>query len=80
MPSRTVLLGPDGPFVYLVSPEKKALIRHVAVDIEWEGNTVISKGLVPGDQIVLEGHVRLKDGVAVRIAESRTDRNPDNAK
>ncbi len=68
VPSRSVMLGPDGPFVYVVGDDGKARLRLVSTDTEAEGRTVVTKGLSAGEQVVLEGHVRLKDGIAVRIA------------
>ncbi len=70
VPSRAIMLGPDGPFVYVVSQDKKAHIRTVSIDIESDGFTAVSSGLAAGEQVVLEGHVRLKDGIAVRLADS----------
>ena len=69
VPSRAVLLGPDGPFVYVVGDDRIARIRLVTTDVENEGVTVISSGLVQGESVVLEGHVRLKDGMPVRLQE-----------
>ena len=69
VPSRAVLLGPDGPFVYVVGEDKTARVRLVSTDVENHGVTVISKGLASGESVVLEGHVRLKDGMPVRLQE-----------
>ncbi len=69
VPSRAVLLGPDGSFVYVVGDDMTARIRLVNTDVEHEGTTVIVKGLNAGEKVVLEGHVRLKDGMPVRLPE-----------
>ena len=71
VPSRAVMLGPDGPFVYVVGEDNVAHVRLVTTDIENEGITVISSGLKSGERVVLEGHVRLKDGMPVRIQEKK---------
>ncbi len=70
VPSRAIMLGPDGPFVYVVSQDRKAHIRTVSIDIESNGFTAVSSGLDAGELVVLEGHVRLKDGIAVRLSSS----------
>lgn len=67
VPNRTVMLGPDGPFVYVVGQDNRARIRLVSTGIENSGITVITQGLALGEQVVLEGHVRLRDGMSVRI-------------
>ncbi len=72
VPSRAVMLGPDGPFVYVVGDDNVAHIRLVTTDIENDGLTVISSGLKSGERVVLEGHVRLQDGISVRIQEKKT--------
>lgn len=69
VPSRAVMIGPDGSLVFVVGEDGKARIRLVETDVENEGVTVISKGLEAGEKVVLEGHVRLKDGIDVRVAE-----------
>ena len=65
------MLGPDGPFVYVVGDDRVAKVRLVNTDVENDGVTVISKGLSSGEHVVLEGHVRLKDGMPVRLQEDR---------
>lgn len=80
VPSRAVIIGPDGPFVYVVKeapnkddPTQTNLIaeyRLVNSGVESEGMTVVTKGLAPGEQVVMEGHVRLSDGIRVRLPEA----------
>ena len=79
VPSRAVIIGPDGPFVYVVKevpsqddPARKELIaqyRLVTSGTENEGMTVVTKGLDAGEAGVMEGHVRLSDGIKVRLPE-----------
>ena len=80
VPSRAVIIGPDGPFVYVVKevpsqddPARKELIaqyRLVTSGTENEGMTVVTKGLDAGEAVVMEGHVRLSDGIKVRLPEA----------
>ncbi len=79
VPSRAVVIGPEGPFVYVVKevpsqddPTRKDLIaqyRLVTSGAENEGMTVVTKGLDAGEAVVMEGHVRLSDGIKVRLPE-----------
>lgn len=69
VPSRAVVIGPDGPFVYVVGDDMKAHYKLVTTGVETDGMTVITKGLEPGEKVVMEGHVRLADGMAVRFPE-----------
>lgn len=80
VPSRAVVIGPDGPFVYTIKevPNKDdpaktdpvAQYRLVTSGVESEGMTVITKGLEAGEKVVMEGHVRLSDGIKVRFPDT----------
>ena len=70
VPSRAVIIGQEGTFVYVVGDDMKARYRLVETGGESEGVTVIARGLEPGEKVVMEGHVRLADGLAVRFPET----------
>lgn len=85
VPSRAVIIGPKGPFVYVVrevpgnGPDGGELIaeyRLVTSGTENNGMTVISKGLDAGERVVMEGHVRLSDGIRVRLPENSAAGTP----
>ncbi|MCH5277821.1 MAG: efflux RND transporter periplasmic adaptor subunit [Desulfovibrionaceae bacterium] len=86
VPSRAVIIGPKGPFVYVIregpgqdAPGGRELIaeyRLVASGTESDGMTVISQGLDAGEMVVMEGHVRLSDGIRVRLPENSADGPP----
>jgi membrane fusion protein (multidrug efflux system) len=68
VPLRSVLEGPQGKFVYVVSAESKAEPRPVEVG-EWTaGGWIIHKGLQPGDRVIVDGVMKLGPGVPVKIA------------
>ena len=81
VPSRAVIIGPDGPFVYVVkevpsqtTPPARSWVhaqyRLVTSGTENEGMTVVTKGLDAGEAVdCMEGHVRLSDRVKVRLPE-----------
>jgi multidrug efflux system membrane fusion protein len=70
VPSRAVIIGQEGTFVYVVDDGMKAHYRLVETGVESEGATVITRGLEAGEKVVMEGHVRLADGLTVRFPES----------
>ena len=70
LPARAVLSGRDGKYVYLVDEENRAALRNVRVLLEEGGRSVLSGDLKAGDRVVLDGHVRLADGVPVNIMEN----------
>jgi multidrug efflux system membrane fusion protein len=72
VPLATVQHGPQGTFAYIVAPDKTAQMRQVTVGTTQGENAIVSKGLAPGDEVVVEGQAQLKPGshVATRPATS----------
>jgi membrane fusion protein, multidrug efflux system len=65
VPQRTVQQGAKGHFIWVVSKESKAEPRPVRVGA-WLGNDVfIPEGLRAGDQVVVDGGLALRPGMAV---------------
>ncbi|MCI0704845.1 MAG: efflux RND transporter periplasmic adaptor subunit [Planctomycetia bacterium] len=65
VPSATLQSGQKGQYVYVVTPDKKAEMRPVAVAFEDEGEAVIASGLKSGETVVVEGQLRLAPGAKV---------------
>lgn len=64
VPAQAVQHGPDDLYVYVVKPD--STVQRQIVTAEDRGSVmVITKGLDPGQQIVLEGQSRLQDGTLV---------------
>lgn len=80
VPQRAVLEGPQGKFVYLVGKESKAEMRPVEVG-EWNGgDVVIAKGLAAGEQVVVDGVLKLGPGAPLQVgAAPAAGAAPDNA-
>jgi membrane fusion protein (multidrug efflux system) len=69
VPQQAVLQGAKGHFVWIVDAEGKARIRGVQAG-PWLGDQwFIDSGLAPGETVVVDGVMRLSEGVAVRIGE-----------
>jgi len=66
VPSASVQYGARGNYVYVVKDEKVA-IRLVKLGATDNDRLVISEGLQAGEQIVLEGFERLREGATVRV-------------
>ena len=71
VPAQTVEEGPDGHFAYIIKPDNTVERRAVDVAAIQDGIAVITKGLSPGERVVVEGQYRLTDGARVRILPSR---------
>ena len=54
--------GPNGLYVYVVTPDSKAELRNVAVGPIDGGLALIEKGLSPGERVVTSGHYKVVPG------------------
>lgn len=68
VPASAIQRGPQGPFVYLLTPENTAEVRPVAVE-ETQGDEVaVKRGLSVGDRVVTQGSERLRPGAKVTVS------------
>ena len=68
VPSQTVEDGPDGHFAYVIKPNDTVERRAVTVAATQDGIAVVTKGLTPGERVVVDGQFRLTDGARIRLA------------
>ncbi len=67
VPLEAVRLRAEGPFVWRVT---EGVAEPVAVSVRYETERLaVVEGLAVGDQVVIDGHSRLRAGVAVRRTE-----------
>jgi membrane fusion protein, multidrug efflux system len=65
VPAAAIQRGPQGTFVFLVTPENTVTVRNVTVAIT-EGDQVgTTAGLQPGDLVVTDGQDKLQEGSKV---------------
>jgi membrane fusion protein, multidrug efflux system len=65
VPSAAIQTGQSGLYVFVVKPDSTAEVRPVTVDRSQGSVSVVSSGLAPGEQVVLEGQLRLATGTRV---------------
>ncbi len=68
VPSTAVQSGAPGSYVYKVNADKTVSVQVITPGATDGTNTVITKGLSPGDVVVTDGVDRLSDGAAITIA------------
>ncbi|HVB40875.1 MAG TPA: MdtA/MuxA family multidrug efflux RND transporter periplasmic adaptor subunit [Terriglobales bacterium] len=67
VPPAAVQQGPNGSYVFAVSPQNQVSMRPVTVQLT-EGNQAgISAGLAPGEPVVVDGADKLQEGSRVSI-------------
>ena len=71
VPAQTVQEGPDGNYAYVIKPDNTVERRAVTVAAVQDGIAVITKGLSPGERVVVDGQYRLTQGARVRILPAR---------
>ena len=70
VPSRTVLEGPQGKFVY-VAADGKAAPKPVKVGDQIGDNWIINSGLAEGDRVITDGMARIFfPGAPIQVAQA----------
>ena len=72
VPAVALQTGQLGEYVWVIDGENKALNRPVKTGPTRGGITIINEGLRPGEKVVVDGHVRVAPGIAVRIEKEVT--------
>ena len=70
-PTAAIQLGASGSYVYVVNADKTVAVRKVKTGPADAKNTVILSGLTAGENVVIDGIDRLRDGAKVVGAQRR---------
>jgi multidrug efflux system membrane fusion protein len=71
VPSSAVQRGAPGTFVYVIKPDSTVAMRPVTVGPSTADRVAVLKGLAAGEQVVVDGADKLRDGAAVTVAGSQ---------
>lgn len=71
IPAEAVQIGPEGSYVYEVTPEETARMRAVKTGPTEGGMTLIESGLSPGVRVVTDGQYRLQPGSKVSTGSGK---------
>lgn len=67
VPAQAVESGQNGPYVYVIKSDKTAEVRLVTPGETIGQETIIEKGVQPGETVVTDGQLRLLPGAKVEI-------------
>jgi multidrug efflux system membrane fusion protein len=67
IPTQAVQVGQNGSYVYVVKADKTAEPRDIKVARAIGGDSVIAAGLAEGEQVVVDGQLRLTKGTPVEM-------------
>lgn len=70
--SRAIQRGPNGFFAFVIKPNNEVEARPLEIGQDDDGQTLVTKGLRPGDRVVVDGQVRLQPGTIVQAMEEAT--------
>lgn len=65
VPTKSIVVESGGAFIYVVRPDSIVEKRFVELGPELKNTTVVERGIVVGEQIVVEGYHKLSHGVKV---------------
>jgi membrane fusion protein (multidrug efflux system) len=68
VPQAAVMQGPQGSFVYLVGEDSKAKVQPVRTGTTIGSEWLIEEGLKPGDQVIVDGVIKVRPGAPVKPA------------
>ena len=72
VPTQAVQTGQQGSYVFVVTPDLIAETRPIIPGRVVGSDTVIEKGLQPGEKVVTDGQLRLVPGAKVEVKEPLT--------
>jgi multidrug efflux system membrane fusion protein len=67
--SRAIQRGPNGFFAFVIKPNNEVEARPLEIGQDDDGQTLVTKGLRPGDRVVVDGQVRLQPGTIVQAMD-----------
>jgi membrane fusion protein, multidrug efflux system len=67
VPTAAIQQSPRGAFVFVVRPDRTVGVRQVGVGVTDGDDVSIEQGLQVGEQVVVEGAERLRDGAAIAL-------------
>src|SRR5262249_41010336 len=70
VPSAAIQIGAPGPYVYIAGPDSTVSVRPIKVGPSSGERVVALEGLAPGDNVVVDGVDRLRDGAKIRVPEA----------
>lgn len=69
VPTKSLKIEKGGVFIYVVRPDSIVENRFIEIGPEVGNNTIVERGLVKGENIVVEGYHKLTHGVKVNPVE-----------
>jgi multidrug efflux system membrane fusion protein len=75
VPVTAVQYGPDGPFCFVIGPDRIAQKRAIKTGVLNKTTAVVTDGLASGEEVVTEGQYRIEAGSPVEVIARATETN-----
>lgn len=66
IPTVAVQTGQKGPYAFVIKPDSTVDLRQIKVALSDGERTAVTEGIAPGERVVTDGQMRLKQGTRVR--------------
>ncbi|WP_449256537.1 efflux RND transporter periplasmic adaptor subunit [Bosea sp. (in: a-proteobacteria)] len=76
IPTVAVQTGQKGPYVFVAKADSTVDLRQIKVALSDGGKTAVTEGVAPGERVVTDGQMRLKQGTRVREREAAGEKPP----
>jgi membrane fusion protein, multidrug efflux system len=70
VPSAAIQIGAPGPYVYIANADSTVSVRPIKVGPSGGERVTVLEGLAPGDNVVVDGVDRLRDGAKIKVPET----------
>ena len=67
VPQKALIIEKGGAYIYVMRKDSTAEKRFIELGPEFGNNTVVERGLTPGENIVIEGYHKLSPGIKMRV-------------
>jgi membrane fusion protein, multidrug efflux system len=72
VPASALVTTQDGSSIFIAKPDNTVEMRRITVGRKIGPNTVVEKGVNPGDKVVTSGQIKLFPGVPLKIVDQQT--------
>jgi membrane fusion protein, multidrug efflux system len=79
VPSAAVRTAQQGSYVFVVKADSTAEQRTIQTARVFEDITVVTGGVNPGEQVIVEGQLRVRPGAKVRIQQPKAAQARSNS-
>lgn len=78
IPTVAVQTGQKGPYAFVIKPDSTVDLRQIKVALSDGERTAVTEGIAPGERVVTDGQMRLKQGVRVRERAAAGEKQPQS--